>query len=97
MSLLDRSDLKYEYIWSTEPAIKPRSDARTGNESKLNIFRPDEGDKVLSFLNEYAQSREISEKEEAKQLETLLHDKLGKEGKLTKEQANKWLDEKRKQ
>ena len=97
MPLLDRSDLKYDYEWSTEPAKEPRSDATTQTPANPNIFRPKEGNKVLDFINEYAQSRNISEKEIARNLEPLLQKRLEKEGGLTKEKAEKWLDKQREQ
>jgi len=97
MPLLDRSDLKYDYIWSTEPAEKPRSSATTENASRPTVFRPDEGDKVLTFLNGYAESRDISDKDEARNLEPLLQEKLEKEGELTEPEAEEWLDKQREQ
>ncbi|PWN05871.1 hypothetical protein [Rhodohalobacter mucosus] len=97
MPLLDRSDLKYDYIWSTEPAKKPRSSATTENVSRPEVLRSDEGDKVLTFLNGYAESRDISDKEEARNLEPLLQDKLKEEGEMTEPDAEKWLDKQRAQ
>ncbi|MDX1591485.1 MAG: hypothetical protein R3283_05965 [Balneolaceae bacterium] len=92
MALLDRSDLKYNYVWSTEPAKAPRSSATTENVSRPTAFRPDEGDKVLDFINGYAESRDISDKEEARKLEPLLQEKLEEEGELTELEAEEWLD-----
>ena len=95
MPILDRSDLKYDYIWSTKPAKEPRSSAATQNNSTPNIFRPGEGDQVLTFLNEYAESRNISKKEEARDLEPLLRKKLDKVDGVTKKELEEWLDQQR--
>lgn len=97
MPLLDRSDLKHEYSWSTASANKPRSNTNTQKETKSDVFRPDEGDKMLSFLNQYAESRKILEKDEARNFEPLLRKKLEEEGEMTNEELEKWLDKQRKQ
>lgn len=96
MSLIDRSDLKYDYIWSAEPAKQPRSDTTTQNATKPNIFRANEGEKVLSFLNRYAKSRNITDKEEISNVESLIHQRFKKEAEDTTEDLLEvWLDEQR--
>lgn len=95
MPLLDRSDLKYDYNWSTEPATEPRTEATTQPPSNPNIFRPKEGNKVLDFINEYAESRNISEKEQAQNLEPLLQKRLEKSDGVTQEELEEWLDKER--
>lgn len=52
---------------------------------------------MLTFLNGYAESRDISEKEEARNLEPLLQNKLEKEGGMTEIEAEEWLDKQREQ
>lgn len=96
MSIIDRSDLKYDYIWSAEPAKQPRSETTTKNATKPNIFRADEGEKVLTFLNGYAKSRNISDKEEVSNVESLIHQRLKKEDETTTADLEVWLDEQRK-
>ena len=96
MPLLDRSDLKYDYNWSTEPATEPRTEATSQQPSNPNVFRPKEGNKVLDFINDYAESRNISEKEEARNLEPLLQKRLEKSDGVTQEELEEWLDKERK-
>ncbi|MFO7798988.1 hypothetical protein [Rhodohalobacter sp.] len=97
MPLIDRSDLKYDYNWSTEPAKEPRTEATTQTPSNPNIFRPKEGNKVLDFINDYAESRNISEKEKARNLEPLLQKRLEKDDGVTQEELEEWLDKEREQ
>lgn len=97
MPLLDRSDLKYDYDWSLEAGKEPRKEATQQKPSNTNVFRPKEGNKVLDFINEYAKSRNISEKEEARSLEPLLQKRLEKEDGITKGELEEWLDTQRKQ
>ncbi len=96
MPLLDRSDLKYDYDWSLEAGKEPRTEATTQKQSNPNVFRPNEGNKVLDFINEYAESRNISEKEEAQNLEPLLQKRLEKDDGITQEELEEWLDKERK-
>lgn len=97
MALLKRSDLKYDYDWSSEAGTEPRMEATAQKPSNPNIFRPKEGNKVLDFINEYAASREISEKEEARNLEPLLQKRLENDEGVTQEELEDWLDKERKQ
>lgn len=92
MSLLDRSDLKYDYIWSPKPGKAPRTSASTQNDSNPNVFRPGEGDQVLTFLNEYAESHNILEKEEARNLEPMIRKRIDKDDGVTKAELEIWLD-----
>lgn len=47
---------------------------------------------MLTFLNEYAESRNISKKEEARNLEPLLRKKLAEEYGVTRKELEEWLD-----
>ncbi|WP_340102692.1 hypothetical protein [Rhodohalobacter sp. 8-1] len=91
MSIIQKSDLKYDYNWSTSPASKSRK-FTTESESKSELFSPNEGENVLSFINEYADMHDIVTKEEALRIERLLHEKLEEEN-ITRDEARKWLDE----
>ena len=97
MSIIDRSDLKYDYKWSSEFGKEPRTKATTKDSSKPNTFRPDEGDQVLTFLNGYAESRNISDKEDVRNLEPLLHKRLEEVDEMTREEMEEWLDNQREQ
>lgn len=92
MSIIDRSDLKYKYTWSSKGANTPRSDIRTETGSRSNMFSASEGEGVLSFINEYAQKHGIKDKQEALRIERLLRDEL-EEREMTRKEVRVWLDE----
>lgn len=91
MSIIERSDLKYDYTWSSKPASTPRSDVRTEKGSRSNMFSASEGEGVLAFINEYAQKHGITDKQEALRIERLLHNKL-QEREMTREEVRQWLN-----
>lgn len=92
MSLIKRNDLKYDYTWSSKPASAPRSDTKMKTGSRSNMFSAQEGEGVLSFINDYAEKHGITDKQEALRIERLLRDEL-KERKMTREEVTLWLDE----
>ena len=95
MPLINRSDLKYDYTWKTEPASKPRSSTNAKGESESQVFRGNEGDHVLSFINDYTEKEKITDKQEALEIERLLRDEMRKK-EMTHRDVRIWLDEHRK-
>lgn len=90
MSIIQKSDLKYDYDWSTSGATKPRKFS-TESGPKTKLFSIEEGQDILSFINKYADLRDIVSKEEALRIESLLQEKLEKDN-MTRDEARKWLD-----
>jgi len=91
MSIIKKDDLKYKYNWSTSPASKSR-DLTTETDSKSEMFNAEDGGDVLSFINEYADSNEILDKEEALRIEQLLKEKMEKDY-MTRNEAREWLND----
>lgn len=91
MSIINRNDLKYDYSWSSQAGSEPRAEitAKRGTESEF--FRRERGESVLSFINEYVDSHDIKDKEEALRIERMLYEKLEKE-QLTRAEIIIWLD-----
>lgn len=87
MPLIDRSDLQYDYSWSSYPGDSPRSEST----SKSSLFRRDEGSDVLAIINEYADENDIKNKEEALRIEKLIREKLNKED-MTRREVKVWLE-----
>lgn len=92
MPILDRSDLKYDYTWSTEAGQKPRSSTRTEGETESRLFRRKEGDEVLDFINRYSDERGFESKEEALEVERLLRDEM-KNKDMTRREVRLWLQD----
>lgn len=92
MPLIDRSDLKYDYVWDTEPAKKPRRSTRTEGETESRLFRRDEGDEVLDFINEFSRNQGYESKEEALEVERLLRDEM-KNKDMTRKEVRLWLQD----
>lgn len=91
MPLIDRSDLQYDYTWSSQPGNNPRNNPSTGGSTKSSLFRRNEGDEVLSLINEYAKDNEITDKRAILEIETFIYENLG-EGEMTREEVRAWLD-----
>ena len=92
MPILDRSDLKYDYVWDTEPAQKPRRTTRTESETESRMFRRKEGDEVLDFINEFSADQGFESKEEALEVERLLRDEM-KNRDMTRKEVRLWLQD----
>lgn len=90
MPLIDRSDLKYDYTWSTEPAQAPRNETTAEKETESKLFRRKDGDEVLEFINDYSDKYGIETKEDALEIERLLRDEL-KERDMTRREVQLWL------
>lgn len=90
MPLLDRSDLKYDYTWSTEPAKAPRSDMRSERETESKLFRREDGEEVLQFINDFSEQYGIETKEDALEIERVLRDELANED-MTQRDVQLWL------
>lgn len=86
MALIDRSDLQYDYTWSSSPGKSPRSESV----DKSSFFRRNEGDDVLALINEYASENKIRDKQEALRIERLIQEKLNEEER-TKAEVRAWL------
>lgn len=91
MSIIKKNDLKYDYNWSTSPASKSR-DLSTETDSKSEMFNAKDGREILSFINEYADSNDIVDKEEALRIEQLLKEKMEKDY-MTRNEAREWLND----
>lgn len=91
MSLIDKSDLKYDYTWSSKPAANPRSDTITQSDTQSRVFNREDGEGVLSMINEYAKDHEIEDKEEALRIEGLIRSQLGNED-MTYDKVMDWLE-----
>lgn len=91
MPLIDRSDLQYDYTWSSQPGNNPRNNPSTGGSTKSSLFRRSEGDEVLSLINEYAKDNEITDKRAILEIETFIYENLG-EKEMTREEVRAWLD-----
>jgi hypothetical protein len=87
MALIDRSDLQYDYTWTSKPGNSPRSDST----SKSSMFRRDEGSDVLALINDYVSEKDIKNKEEALRIERLIREKLSGE-KMTREEVRAWIE-----
>lgn len=91
MPLIDRSDLNFDYTWTSEPGNNARNRPQTIGSTKSSFFRRNEGNEVLSLINEYADDHEIRDKQEALEIEQLLREKLGEED-MTRDEVRAWLD-----
>lgn len=94
MPLLEKEDLKLDYVWSTEPQKEPRSGGTTENVADPDKLQAGHGDRILPFLNEYARSRGLTEKNEALGLEKRIREKMGKK-EMSEEELEQWLDRQR--
>lgn len=90
MPLIDRSDLKYDYNWETGPANVPRTETTAETETDSKLFRSEEGDEVLDFINEYSEDNEILDKDDALEIERLLRVEL-KNKDMTRKEVRHWL------
>lgn len=90
MTLIQKSDLKYDYDWSTNSAGKHRSFS-TESDGETELFSANEGEEILSFINEYAESHSFVTKDEAIRIESLLYEKLRDE-RMTRGEIKAWLD-----
>lgn len=90
MPLLDRSDLKYDYTWSTAPAQAPRTETTAETETESKMFRSKDGDEVLQFINDFSKKYGVEKKEDALKLERVLRDELKNED-MTRKEVQLWL------
>ncbi len=86
MGLIERTDLKMDYNWSSKPGISPVDKDDIGSE----VFDTEKGDDVLNLLNDYAEKRSITDKEKILDAEAMLHEKLPKDLN-TKDEIMDWL------
>lgn len=91
MPIINRSDLKFDYSWSTKPSDHPRKTV-TETDSQSRVFRSKDGDEILSFINDFAESHNIESKEEALEIEQKIRGQLDK-GEMTRSEIKAWLEE----
>lgn len=89
MPIINRSDLKYDYSWSTKPSDHPRK-TTTETDSQSRVFRSNDGDEILSFINTYAESHNIDSKQKALEVEEKIRGQLNK-GEMTRGEIQAWL------
>ncbi|TVR27058.1 MAG: hypothetical protein EA390_14170 [Balneolaceae bacterium] len=92
MSLINKSDLKYDYDWSLKPGAKPRTSTTTKLNTKSRKFRRKDGNEVLSFINDYVNMHKEIDKEGALEIEAMLQDHPEIED-LTYDELREWLDD----
>lgn len=88
MALIDRSDLQYDYTWSSSPGNNPRSESTHTS----SMFRRDEGDEVLALINDYVREQDIRDKETAMKIETLIRNKLDRD-QTNRDEIKAWLND----
>lgn len=88
MSLLQRSDMKFEYSWTE---ISPDSPKITGKPDSTLLNR-NEGYEVLAFINRFADDKKLNQKESGLKVERLINKHLPS---IIQRHANvsKWLSE----
>lgn len=85
MALIKKGDLKHDYSWPSEsPGDNPK-------DADSNLFDRENGKEVLSVINEYADRRNITDKQKALKIETELHNNLS-EDITTQRGVMDWLD-----
>ena len=85
MALIKKGDLKHDYSWPSEsPGDSPKK-------ADSNLFDRENGKEVLSVINEYADRRNITDKQKALKIETELHNNLS-EDITTQRGVMDWLD-----
>lgn len=85
MALIGKGDLKHDYSWPTEsPGDSPK-------DPDSNLFDREDGKEVLNVINEYADRRNITDKQKALKIETELHNNLSKDI-TTQRGVMDWLD-----
>lgn len=85
MALIDKGDLKHDYSWPTEdPGDNPK-------DPDSNLFDRENGKEVLNVINDYAERRDITDKQQALKIETELHQNLSKDV-TTQRGVMDWLD-----
>lgn len=92
MPLIDRTDLQYDYSWSSKPGNNPRNNPAASGSTKSSLFRRDEGDEVLSLINDYAKEHDIVDRQEALRIESVLREKL-EDKEMTREEVRAWLNQ----
>jgi len=92
MSLINKSDLKYDYDWSLKPGAKPRSSTTTELNTKSRKFRRKDGNEVLSFINDYVNMHKEIDKEGALEIEALIHGHPDSEN-MTLDELREWVDD----
>lgn len=90
MPVINRNDLKYDYSWSTKPSDHPRSGV-TETDSQSRVFQSDQGDEVLSLLNDYAEKHNIESKEKALILEMKIREEMDQK-EMTRREVIVWLE-----
>lgn len=87
MSLIEKSDLKHDYSWTSKPGENPKFEGTPDS----NLFDREDGHEVLYVINEYAKRNDITDKEKGLEMESHIHNNLGKEI-TTQRDVTDWLD-----
>jgi hypothetical protein len=88
MGVITREDLKYTYNWTTEDGDDPEV---TGKPDKDRLDRS-EGYEVIDFINSFCKTYGLTTKDEAIEIERLLH--KGVPSKMVmKDDIKEWLVE----
>ncbi len=86
MGLIEKDDLNFDYDWSSQAGNDPVKKDDIGS----NVFNSTQGEAVLSILNDYAEEKEITNKDDILEAEDLLRNKIPK-NLNTKNDVMDWL------
>ena len=86
MGLINRDDLKLDYDWSSQPGDDPLKKEDVGS----NVFNKNQGEDVLDLLNDYAEEKDIKDKNDILEAEGMLRNNLPKDLN-TKNDVMDWL------
>ncbi|MDR9419562.1 hypothetical protein [Gracilimonas sp.] len=86
MGLIEKNDLQLDYNWSTTPGETPIDRDEIGGVS----FDSQNGQDVLSLLNDYAEKNDLDRKEDVLEAEDLIRNDLPKDLN-TDEDVMDWL------
>ena len=85
---LEKSNLKYkDYKWTAYS----KEDPRITGKPKTTPFNKQEGNEVLSLINEFAFAFELSESKDTEKIEKMIHDNLPEDA-LTRKSALDWIE-----
>lgn len=86
MGIIEKNDLSLDYDWSSQPGDDPVRKEDIGS----NVFDKNRGEDVLAMLNDYAKEKDIQNKDELLDAESMLRNKLPKDLD-TKNDVMDWL------
>ncbi len=86
MGLLNKSDLKFDYSWSTKAGNNPITERKRGK-----YFNKDTGEDVLQLINDYAKEKNITDKKIGLDIESKIHKNLSNDV-STQRGVREWLN-----